>query len=56
MNESIRSQRRGCHLPAHDFPETGDYVVTQALSPVVIEAESGQGTYIESNAWMKYEI
>jgi hypothetical protein len=38
------------------FPESGSYVVTGALSPVVIDCEKDTGIYIEPNIWMRHEI
>jgi hypothetical protein len=36
------------------FPETGSYVVPDALSLVEIDQESDQGTYVEENLWMRH--
>lgn len=38
------------------FPETGDYIVPQALVPIRIDYASNQGTYIEPNVWLYYEL
>jgi GNAT superfamily N-acetyltransferase len=36
------------------FPEDGDYAVPGALVPV--RFESGQGTYVEPNVWVKHPV
>ena len=36
------------------FPENGDYVVPGALSPV--HFDSGVGTYVEPNVWMRHPL
>lgn len=37
-----------------DFPETGRYVVPQALDLVEIDRERDLGTYAETNLWMRH--
>jgi hypothetical protein len=36
------------------FPETGRYVVPDALDPVTIDREHDRGTYVETNLWMRH--
>jgi GNAT superfamily N-acetyltransferase len=36
------------------FPETGQYVVPDALDLVTIDREQDRGTYAESNLWMRH--
>jgi GNAT superfamily N-acetyltransferase len=36
------------------FPETGDYVVPDALDLVRIDTELDRGTYAETNLWMRH--
>lgn len=36
------------------FPETGDYVVPDALGLVEIDREKDKGTYIEENLWVQH--
>jgi GNAT superfamily N-acetyltransferase len=36
------------------FPETGKYVVPEALDLVAIDCERGHGTYAETNLWMRH--
>ncbi|MEP7022809.1 MAG: hypothetical protein ABJB47_03150 [Actinomycetota bacterium] len=36
------------------FPETGQYIVPDALDPVSIDHERDRGTYLESNLWMQH--
>jgi hypothetical protein len=36
------------------FPQTGQYVVPDALGLVEIDRESDRGTYIEDNLWMQH--
>jgi hypothetical protein len=36
------------------FPETGRYVVPDALDLVTIDREQDRGTYAESNLWMRH--
>jgi len=36
------------------FPETGQYVVPDALDLVTIDREQDRGTYAESNLWVRH--
>jgi hypothetical protein len=36
------------------FPESGKYVVPEALDLVDIDRESDRGTYSETNLWMRH--
>jgi len=36
------------------FPETGQYVVPDALDLVSIDREQDRGTYTETNLWMRH--
>lgn len=36
------------------FPETGPYVVPDALDLVEIDCEHDRGTYVETNLWMRH--
>jgi hypothetical protein len=36
------------------FPETGQYVVPDALDLVQIDREQDAGTYVEPNLWMRH--
>jgi GNAT superfamily N-acetyltransferase len=36
------------------FPESGTYIVPEALVPIVIDYEANLGTYIEPNVWMAH--
>jgi hypothetical protein len=36
------------------FPETGLYVVPDALDLVQIDREHDRGTYVEPNLWMRH--
>lgn len=38
------------------FPESGQYVVPDALNPVVIDVEADRGTYVEPNVWMHHRL
>ena len=38
------------------FPESGDYVVPEALVPVRIDREADTGLYVEPNVWMHHRI
>jgi hypothetical protein len=38
------------------FPETGEYVVKNALQPVHIDVESNMGVYHEPNVWMQHPL
>ena len=38
------------------FPESGDYVVKNALQPVQIDVESNVGIYNEPNVWMQHQL
>ena len=37
------------------FPQTGTYVVPEALVPVEIDRENDQGRYVEPNVWMHHK-
>jgi len=34
------------------FPESGPYVVPEALVPLAVDLDAGQGVYLEPNVWM----
>jgi len=36
------------------FPETGEYVVPDALDLVRVDREHDRGTYVETNLWMRH--
>jgi hypothetical protein len=36
------------------FPETGPYVVPEALVPVEIDRERDLGRYVEPNVWVRH--
>jgi hypothetical protein len=38
------------------LPETGPYIVPDALVPVEINKEADQGVYIEPNVWMLHPL
>jgi hypothetical protein len=38
------------------FPDSGDYVVPGALTPVTIDREADVGTYVEPNVWMHHRL
>jgi GNAT superfamily N-acetyltransferase len=38
------------------FPESGAYVVPDALVPVTIDCEQDLGRYIEPNVWMQHQV
>jgi GNAT superfamily N-acetyltransferase len=38
------------------FPESGEYVIPFALSPIQIDKEMNLGRYIESNVWVHHPI
>ena len=38
------------------FPETGNYIVPGALTPVQIDCENNVGQYIEPNVWIKHDL
>jgi GNAT superfamily N-acetyltransferase len=38
------------------FPESGNYVVSGALTPIQIDYENNLGTYIEPNVWVKHDL
>lgn len=37
------------------FPGSGEYIVPQALTPVIIDREQNKGTYIEPNVWVEHK-
>jgi len=38
------------------FPESGEYVFPNGLTPVVIEREADRGLYFEPNVWMQHRV
>jgi hypothetical protein len=38
------------------FPESGAYVVPEALQPVLIDLENDSGRYEDPNVWMRHAI
>jgi GNAT superfamily N-acetyltransferase len=50
---SVADWERWTHMK---FPESGDYIVPGALTPVTINREQDQGVYIEPNVWMHHQI
>ena len=38
------------------FPESGDYVVPEALVPIQIDRAMNVGRYIEPNVWVHHPI
>jgi hypothetical protein len=38
------------------FPESGRYIVPQALVPVEINREENRGIYIEPNVWIEHQV
>lgn len=38
------------------FPESGEYVVPGALTPVAMDLEKDEGVYLEPNVWMAYRL
>lgn len=38
------------------FPESGEYVIADALAPVQVDIEMGLGRYIEPNVWVHHPI
>ena len=38
------------------FPESGEYVVKDALQPVQIDVEADLGVYDEPNVWMQHPM
>jgi hypothetical protein len=41
---------------AMKFPETGPYVISGALSPIIIDRQTDSGLYIEPNVWMSHSL
>ena len=38
------------------FPESGDYVISDALAPIQIDCTMGIGRYVEPNVWVLHQI
>lgn len=38
------------------FPESGEYVIPGALTPVMIDLERDEGVYLDPNVWMAYRL
>jgi hypothetical protein len=38
------------------FPETGPYVIPEALVPVEIDRERDLGRYVEPNVWVRHPL
>ena len=42
------------HWTEMRFPESGEYVLRQALVPIEIDRERDRGIYVEPNVWMRH--
>jgi hypothetical protein len=38
------------------FPESGEYVVAGANSPVTIDRERDEGVYFDENVWVVHDL
>jgi hypothetical protein len=38
------------------FPDSGDYIVRQATSPITIDRERGEGVYYDQNVWVVHDL
>ncbi|MEL6723064.1 MAG: GNAT family N-acetyltransferase [Pseudomonadota bacterium] len=38
------------------FPETGNYIISNGLVPVKIDATKNRGIYVEPNVWLYYKL
>ena len=38
------------------FPQSGQYIISGALSPIEMNVEKDEGVYVEPNVWMVHEI
>jgi hypothetical protein len=38
------------------FPQSGEYIIPDALGPIEMNLEKDEGVYIEPNVWMLHEI
>lgn len=38
------------------FPQSGEYIIPQALSPIRVDIEKDEGIYTEPNVWIIHEI
>lgn len=50
---SVADWEKWAHLK---FPESGDYIVADALAPVQIDRVRDLGIYLEPNVWMQHQI
>jgi GNAT superfamily N-acetyltransferase len=39
-----------------NFPQSGEYLIPGALSPITVDAEKDEGIYIEPNVWIVHEV
>jgi hypothetical protein len=38
------------------FPDSGDYIVPTATSPVTIDRERDEGVYFDQNVWVVHDL
>jgi hypothetical protein len=38
------------------FPDSGDYVVPTATSPVAIDRNQDEGVYLDQNVWVVHDL
>lgn len=38
------------------LPQSGEYIIPGALSPITVDAEKDEGIYIEPNVWIVHEV
>jgi GNAT superfamily N-acetyltransferase len=53
IDGSVDEWERWADMP---FPDSGEYVVAGALTPVRIDREADRGVYVEPNVWMHHRL
>jgi GNAT superfamily N-acetyltransferase len=57
QSKTVRgSQRDWEQWTGLKFPQSGSYILPNALQPVELDIEKGEGLYIEPNLWMVHEV
>jgi hypothetical protein len=39
-----------------NFPQSGEYIIPGALSPIEVNVETDEGVYVEPNVWIVHEV
>lgn len=53
VTASVAQWEKWTGLP---LPDSGEYVVTGALQPVIVDRKRDIGLYVDPNVWMKHAL